>query len=266
MAKEITMTDAFVCLRGAPNFRDFGGYLTYDGRYMPRRRLFRSDVLAGLTPEDFGLVARLGIRLVCDLRGAMERQREPTPWPAGQAPEVLHMDVNADLRSGESCILDMLRESTTEAAAEAAMLQTYREIALALQPQLGGLFKRLANGDGAPLIIHCTAGKDRTGVLAAVIQMALGAPREHVIDDYLLTGRYRDPAQLELTIAELLFVLLGREPSRAVVSALASVRESYLEAALKVIEQENGSLAGYLAAGGVDAATLHAVRESLLAD
>lgn len=259
------MTDAYIRLRGAPNFRDFGGYHTRDGRYVPQRKLFRSDMLAGLTPEDFGQVAGLGIRLVCDLRGALEREREPTPWPAGQSPEVLHMDVNADLRSGESCILDMLRESTTQAAAEAAMLQTYREIAHALQPHLAALFKRLAEGDGAPLIIHCTAGKDRTGVLAAVIQMALGAPREHVLADYLLTARYRDPARLELTIADLLLVLLGREPSRAVVSALAAVRESYLETALEVIELENGSLEGYLAAGGVDAATLREVRERLLA-
>jgi protein-tyrosine phosphatase len=174
------------------------------------------------------------------------------------------MDVNADLRSGGSCILDMLRQDLSQAAAEAAMVQTYRDIPRALQRHLPILFARLANGDGAPLIIHCSAGKDRTGVLAAVIQLALGVSREHVFADYLLTERFRDASALEATIVELLRALLGKEPSRGVVLALAAVRKSYLEAAFEVIEGEHGSLGRYLSASGVDSTTLGKARERLL--
>lgn len=252
-------------LHGAPNFRDFGGCRTADGRRVRRAQLFRSEALSELNARDHVQLAALGIRLVCDLRSAPERLHRPTRWPAA-SPDILLMEIDADLRTGDAGLLDILRADPTAHGAGRMMMQVYQMIPVALHGQLHGLFGRLANGDGAPLLMHCTAGKDRTGVLAAIILLALGVAREDVVADYLLTEQLRDQLRFEAKVADVMAHMLGAAPQAEAVTALAAVKVCYLDAAFQRIEEQHGSLERYLAAAGIDTAMLDMVRAHLLED
>lgn len=258
------MPDMNIRLEGASNFRDIGGYIGMDGRRVRHGRLFRSDTLSRLTERDLDAMATLGVRLVCDLRSASERTLHPSRWSERERPEFLHLDVNADLRASNQTMLEILRADPTGHGAEAMMLESYRAIPIALQRHLGDLFQRIDSGNGVPLIFHCSAGKDRTGVLSAVLLLALGVSREDVIKDYLLTRRFVNVADVKATVTEITAHLLGSTPPPDVVSAIAAVREAYLDRALCSIEESHGSVIGYLDSCGVDGGLLDRVRERLL--
>lgn len=256
--------DTVFRLEGAPNFRDIGGYAGIGGRTVRRGRLFRSDTLSRLTERDFDRMAGLGVHLVCDLRSEVERSHRPTRWPRHYCPEVLHFDVNADLRAADADMLQILRADPSESGAVAMMIESYRTIPMVLRAYLGPLFRRIAAGEATPLVFHCSAGKDRTGVMSAVLLRSLGVSREDVITDYLLTRRYGDVAALEGTVADVTGDLLGYRLAPEVVSAIAAVRESYIDTALRAIEGGDGSMAGYLADAGVTENLLKEVRQQLL--
>jgi protein-tyrosine phosphatase len=106
-------------LKGAPNFRDLGGYTSADGRRVRRGKMFRSEGLHQLKTDDYVALHDLGIRLICDLRSDVEREKKPTVWPAHMLPTTLVMDVNADLRANNSDLMDMLRDPHGAGRAEA---------------------------------------------------------------------------------------------------------------------------------------------------
>lgn len=238
-------------LKGAGNFRDFGGYATADGRHVKHRRLFRSEALHQLTSEDYTQLNDLGIGLVCDLRSDLERSHKPTTWPAAPLPTTLMMDVNVDLRV-ESCELsDILRDDPSERGAMKMMLHAYRFIPAALSRHLATLFATFAKQGLAPLIVHCSAGKDRTGVLSALLLLLLDVPREQVLADYLKTDQHLNTAKLAADLARQLELVLGQAPAAAVVELIAGVRAIYLETAIESIESGYGSVEAYFAAAGV---------------
>ncbi|WP_147384018.1 tyrosine-protein phosphatase [Noviherbaspirillum sedimenti] len=258
------MTDNNLCLEGAANFRDFGGYLADDGCIVRRQRLFRSETLSALTIADFGQLARLGLRAVYDLRSKGEREHAPTNWPAHFTPETLLMDLEADLRSGDTALLDILKRDPTEHGALLMMMEVYRSIPHSIQRHLPGLFARLGQEHGVPLLVHCTAGKDRTGVVSALILRALGVSQEDVAFDYLLTNKHRNLAAFEANIAAITEHMLGKSLPYAAVAVLAHAHEAYLDRSFAEIDREYGSFAAYLAHAGVDASLLAQARQRLL--
>lgn len=251
-------------LKGARNFRDFGGQVTRDGRRVKRHRLFRSEALNQLTYEDYSLLGELGIGLVCDLRSDLERSHKPTSWPLHVLPKTLVMDVDVDLRV-ESCALsDALRADPSERGALAMMLQAYRFIPVALTRHLSNLFTALAAEEQAPLIVHCSAGKDRTGVLSALLLLLLGVPRQQVLADYLQTNQQIDSVKLESDLARQLELVTGRTPSPEMVKVIAGVREIYLETAIDSIESRHGTVEAYFSAAGVAREQIQAFRHGLI--
>ena len=241
-------------LKGAPNFRDLGGYLTTDGRRVRRGKLFRSEGLNQLEAEDYAALNDLGIRLICDLRSDFERERKPTVWPSYLLPKTLVMDVNADLRAGKSDLWGMLREDPTERGVLALMMHVYRFVPEALGKHLGNFFNAVTDEEQLPLILHCSAGKDRTGVLSAVLLTALGVPRETVIADYMKTNEYRDAVKLKKKVIELMLPILGTAPPDDVVEIMAGVHADYLNASFDAIDTQYGSIERYLESAGVDKA------------
>lgn len=256
--------NADIRLKGAPNFRDLGGYATADGRHVKRGLLFRSEGLNTLTTEDYAALHDLGIRLVCDLRSDLERSLKPTVWPEHMLPTTLIMDVNADIRAGDGGLYDMLRSDPTERGALALILHIYKWVPDALSRHLAKFFNAIAEDNGLPLILHCTAGKDRTGVLSAVLLLALGVPRETVVVDYMKTNEYRDAVKLEKKVHDLMEPILGGPPSREIVEMMAGVHPTYLEASLTTIDSNYDSLNAYLESAGVSQAVLAKLRERLL--
>jgi len=250
-------------LKGATNFRDFGGYPSRYGGVVRRGLLFRSDCLSLLTEADLGQLSALGLRLVCDLRSARERKTRTSFLPAG-IHEVLLMDVNADLRTGDRRMLEILRQDSSAHGAARMMLQIYGDIPRAMAAHLLPFFSRIAHGEALPTLIHCSAGKDRTGVLVALLLMVLGVPREQVINDYLRTARCDNVELLRAMVVELVTELLGETLSPDAAAVIAGVDEAYLQAALRTIESDFGSMDAYLESAGVGQPMIEAVRARLL--
>lgn len=176
-------------LEGAPNFRDVGGYATKDGRHVRRGLVYRSNQLSDLTAADYEKLAAMRIKLVCDLRTDGERSRQPTRWQGREAPEIMVASILKETDIAMSTA--RLRELTiTTSSSSAALGSAYeRMVTPEAAAEYGRLYKRIAAGD-LPLIAHCSAGKDRTGVFSAVLLTLLDVPRSSVIDDYMLTGEY----------------------------------------------------------------------------
>lgn len=227
-------------LEGGRNFRDLGGYPTADGHSVKWGVLYRSGSMVGLTAHDYAYLGTLGIRVVCDFRDTRERKAEPTAWPAPGAPEILTEDYSLDyagfLPSGPM-------SSWTGAAARERLAASYPRMLQQFNGQYRRMFAELLAGK-APLAFHCSAGKDRTGIAAALLLTALGVPRETVIADYLLTNQTLDQASL-MTGKATATSPWAQLPAD-VRTAFFGADRSYIEAALGVIDAHPGGADGYL--------------------
>lgn len=221
-------------LTGAPNFRDLGGYRNADGQAVRKQCLFRSDHLGSLAPTDLSLVSsRLGQSLrVLDLRGEAERASAVCLLEGATvhslAIEPTIVQVLADLTSAGHTL--------SQADVVAHMQDTYRRFVTDNTPRFATLFRHLLESS-EPLVIHCTAGKDRTGFAAAMILLSLGVSPDDVMRDYLLTNERLKPKT----------EWVGLAPEVAVV--LYRVQPEFLNAAFEVVEKQYGGLEGYLREG-----------------
>lgn len=245
-------------LEGVRNFRDLGGYHTGDGRRVRWRRLFRSASLGSLTPADHATLDRLGLRAVFDLRATDEREKEPVRWTGSPGPRLLDHDYLLDL----SALRQVLpRPDADVEAARGAFRALYASLPTRFVPAYRGLFEALLQGE-APLAFNCSAGKDRTGVGAALLLTALGVPRETLFEDYLLSNEHYRPGP------EVAAAMSGRHGDwlltlrPEMMQVMLQVDASYLEAAFATIERDHGSVEGYLEqALGVDRAARERLRE-----
>ena len=217
-------------LTGATNFRDLGGYIGHRGQQVKWRRIFRSDHLAALTPQDQALLADLGVARAVDFRGQAESAAYAYALP-GVAYHPLAIEPTVVQRALE---LQRTGRQLTAQDAVALMQETYRGFVHANAPRFAELFRLLLASD-APTVFHCTAGKDRTGFAAALILLALGVPRDVVMHDYLLTNAlYQRPQGM------------GTHAPDDVLTVLWRVQVDFLEAALHGVEVEHGGLDNYL--------------------
>jgi protein-tyrosine phosphatase len=235
-------------LAGANNFRDVGGYPAAAGRSVRWRRIFRSNHLGHLTNDDIAVLRRVGLKRAFDLRGAEER----LPTPCRLAEITVHSLPIEPAVVGE--LRARLATGRPLSAADAAelMRESYRNYVRHATPRFRSLFAHLLEDD-APLVIHCTAGKDRTGFATALILHALGVAEDLVVDDYLLTSRFyrMDPATAS-----------SIDMPDAVKAVLVSVQASFLAAAFDTIRSDYGDLEAYfqdgLGLGARQRATLQA--------
>jgi protein-tyrosine phosphatase len=180
-----------VSLHGGCNFRDIGGYPTRSGRTVRWGRVYRAGVLTYFTDRDHGTLHDLDVRAICDLRRKEEREREPSAWPHGanrQPPEHLHWDDGVNTPTIRAFAA---QRPYTAAGVFDAMIDLYRALPAWMAGRIRGLFDCVATGS-VPLVVHCAAGKDRTGVAIAVLLSAIDVPRQTVIEDYLLTNAAGD--------------------------------------------------------------------------
>jgi len=222
--------DRVLRLQGATNFRDLGGYRGQDGRPLRWRRLFRSEHLAGLTEADQAALAALGLARAFDFRGLAERAATPYQLP-GVVQHSLAIEPSVVQR-----MQDMVAagQQLTAALVVSLMKDLYRALVNDQAHRYAELFEHLLAAD-APLVFHCTAGKDRTGFAAALILLALGVPRDVVVDDYLLTNVHFKHAPLPHS-----------ETPPEVLAVLWRVQRGFLDAALLAVEQDQGGLERYL--------------------
>jgi protein-tyrosine phosphatase len=182
-------------LQGTPNFRDLGGYETTDGRFVRWGLLYRSGVLTYLTPADYNYLSHAGIRAICDFRTPAENIAAPETWIPNAKVEHISLPIGTDKKNQDTTapIDKMLATNPTPEQLRGWMTKIYANFALSDAPQYAELFAKLKN-DSLPLLYHCTAGKDRTGVFSAFVLLTLGVPEQTVLNDYALTNRYLSEA------------------------------------------------------------------------
>ena len=226
-------------LQGATNFRDLGGYPGHGGRPLRWRRLFRSDHLGGLTDADHATLAALGLGRSFDFRGEAERAAMPYQLPGAiQHPLAIEPTVVQRMQA-----LVAAGQQLDAATVVELMNELYRSLVNDQAHRFAELFEHLLATE-APLLFHCSAGKDRTGVAAALILLALGVPREVVLQDYLLTNQvYRHPPPLTASNP----ASNSTDTPADVLAVLWRVQAGFLEAALQVIEADHGGIDRYLA-------------------
>jgi protein-tyrosine phosphatase len=236
----------YLRLEGGCNFRDAGGHATADGRTVRWGCVYRAGVLGYFTPADAERLSGLGVRAICDLRRAEEREREPTRWPV---PDVATLTWD----DGEDAPAVTRRFAQREPDAQGmrdAMLNLYRDLPRWMAPRVRGLFECVAY-DRMPVVVHCSAGKDRTGFAVAMLHAALGVSADAAMQDYLYTNevgnfeefaRRRRGARLGVTDERRPLFRMPPEIRRVLFVA----DPDYLKAALQQIDAEFGNLECYL--------------------
>lgn len=244
-------------LEGGVNFRDIGGYRTEDGHRVRWGKVYRSGLLSGLTPRDLDVIEGLNIRLICDLRSAQE---------VCSSPELVldlpyeHIPIEAeDSALGRLYALFFDRQRLTN-----VLVQAYTETMIEKNPHAFGIiFRHLADPDHLPILIRCTAGKDRTGIVIAILLLVLGVPEDTVLADYSLSNYYYEDFKIFAQQAMGLvssFGLIGDALQPLLLADPTLMRHT-----IAYIRSEYGSVDAYLhSQAGVDTNTLAGLRRNLL--
>jgi len=257
-------------LEKAPNARDLGGYVGAGGRRVRRGLLYRADSLHRLSDADLAALASVKLSCLIDMRSPHEVEsvgpdRLPTPAPAQLISLPLHdpeekIFVSIGVLLGRSAGMDLpFGDSATMANLMQQLYRWFVSSPLARRT-FAAAVRIIADGEALPLMFHCTAGKDRTGWLSAILLTALGVDREQVVADYLVTE--------ELNVGSnefLLTRLAGRVPDPLAALPMLQARREYIEAAFGEADAIFGGMDGYLRDGlELDETTLAALRSHLL--
>lgn len=251
--------DRFLATSAIHNFRDYGGYRVSSGGRVKRGLLFRSGHHGEADDADLETVAALELRHVIDLRGNSERRQKTCRRPAGFAAQVHYFEGET---AGLAPHLEAAEGSVDAASAHRAMVELYGAL-----PDRAGLnhilrryFEALAQGEGASLV-HCAAGKDRTGIAVDLLHHVLGVHPDDAMADYLLTNESPRNEERIRHGMELMGEKFGGI-DEATVRVLMGVDAEFLEAARRSVKERFGSTDAYLERQlGVDAAK----REALIA-
>lgn len=232
-------------MQGIHNFRDYGGYAARGGR-LRSGMLWRSGQHGEATSEDLTVVGGLGLGTIIDLRGDSERAATPCLRHESFAGEVLfHAGETANER-GFAVHEEAARGVRTAEDARQAMLSLYDQ--LAFRRVLVGTFRlylqALATRD-TPSLLHCLAGKDRTGVAAAIVHSLLGVHHDDIVEDYLLTNTAGDAEARIEAGARHVRAGFGRSMDDAAVRVLMGVEAEFLDRALATMVDRHGSVAQY---------------------
>ena len=258
-------TSRILPFEGVDNFRDYGDYATHHGARLARGVLYRSAHHARATDADLAKMAALGLATVVDLRRKSEREREPSRRPTPFAARVIENDIG-DVGVAPHMTFVANNELTPDSV-RGFMIEEYRRIPF--EPRHLDLYRRyfqaVAAADG-PVVIHCAAGKDRTGLLAALTHKVVGVHDDDIYEDYILTNAAARIEERAPLVQQTLREATGRTPSLEAVRAFLGVMPDYLEAAFAEIDSGHGALDAYLErALGVDADVKARLRARLLA-
>jgi len=274
--RKMTLPHHNIKLESAPNFRDFGGLNGADGRQIRVGKLYRSEALSRLSDADMHHIIGLNIELVVDLRTTDERVRSRNRWPESGIVEII---TGLDAKELNAVTLFGWRERIADPTFDAPGARLWMQDAYAKMPYLFSgflttVFKRLSTVAPSPtysapnpiptILLHCTAGKDRTGFMSAMLQLALGVSHNDVMQSYLLTRERKSPEQLLQTLLHQ-ELAQASDTSRAALLTIADVDADYLSHALRTIETDFGSLHTYfMQACDMNTAKLQQLQTNLL--
>jgi len=245
------------------NFRDFGGYDTAAGKRMAINRFFRSANPSLASQDDLQRLAQMGLTHIVDLRRPEERQRAPSKRWENFAAAVVEND---DDDEGDETWHGLMADSDLTVDAFRGYLNRYYRRAPHL-PRHIDLFTRyfdaLADGEGA-LLVHCAAGKDRTGMIVALTHALAGVHEDDILADFLLTNDHERFAKHGPVWAAAIEAEHGKRPTDEAMVIAMGVEAEYLHGALDVIRESHGDIRTYLSdVLGVDAAKQRRIEKRL---
>jgi protein-tyrosine phosphatase len=253
MTDTATERERLVHFEQAPNFRDLGGYPSTFGGSIRWGLVYRAAALHEMTPADIERLAELGIETVYDLRSDIEFDEHPDPVPSINVP-VLGRFMAANERPDFAAMVEhghgfeFMRDMTVNMLHWGAI-------------EIGTVLTGLADTDRLPAVFHCTAGKDRTGIVAAILLEVLGVDRDTVLDDFQLTDQYRGPTDESAAFQRM---LSHGMPPEAAAGALGAPREMMGDVLVE-LDERYGDAERYLVEhGGVASVTIDRLRANLL--
>ena len=223
-----------VPVKGAVNFRDLGGYATKDGHHVRWARIYRSAAINNLTNNDLQLLAGRHIYTVVDFRGTEESKK---------ATDKLLPNTDYILcPAGSDSVGNMLKNAATLTSGDSVMLAFYTSTQY-FGPRYKPFFDKLLQlPDTASLLFHCTAGKDRTGMGAALFLYALGVPQATIMQDYTATNTYRAAENDQATKAMVAYMHVKEQVAKDMMAA----KPAYLEATFAALKKQYGSVDNFL--------------------
>ncbi|WP_213576026.1 tyrosine-protein phosphatase [Rhodococcus sp. USK13] len=264
-----TLADSRVLLPGTTNVRDLAGYPAGPDQVIGPHRLFRGEVLADADASEFqGLwdekhrtdFEDLGLRTVIDLRAEHEVRRTPSAWRRATGADVVTLPIEEGGEGTDTNYIRKLLSGEMPRFDEEHMTQFYCEMLDRRASTFASAIAVLADTRRLPALVHCSAGKDRTGLLVALVLELLGTPRALVVEDYALTGVFR-PNRIAAYAA--LFTGVGVDPDAARV--LFETPAVSMDRALAHLDDSYGGAADYLVnVGSVLPRALEDLRSSLL--
>ncbi|WP_139488093.1 tyrosine-protein phosphatase [Brevibacillus dissolubilis] len=230
---------------GVANFRDAGGFGTEDGRMMKKGMLYRSDDLCKLSQHDIARIEQLGIKLIVDLRTPNECKSKPSRIPKQSGIETIHASMQHESQTySRSEFFRLLTQKPKELDFAAIMKDVYQKMAHDRKQQIQQIITALSDEKNYPAIIHCTSGKDRTGFVAATLQLLAGVPYQTVMEDYLLSNEHIGPRAKKMEQA-IRWISLFRITSEQM-KPLFEVRYDFLDDVLQDVLRTHGSIEEYL--------------------
>jgi len=256
------MGERLIALEGTRNFRDLGGYRGVDGREVAWGLVYRSDHLALLTGADLERLDRLGVKVVVDYRNPYEHEESPSTIVEGGVIRRLDRPIG-DGSAAAGSFRDLIEAGRLQSFEAQDLTRFYLETLERSAGTFAEVLGLIADPGNHAVVFHCTAGKDRTGLTAALLLGALGVDDEVILDDYELTNEYRASHRIDELRPELAergididrIMPLFLAPREAMAGALAGLHERY------------GSIEDYLRTeAGLDRGVLADLRRHLLVD
>ena len=249
---------------GIANFRDLGGYPTDDGRQVKWGVLYRAGTLAESSNTDLQGLEKLNIDTLIDFRSASEKEAEPNRLPEPAAFDVVEIPTLDD--GNEAMVEEIMgrieRSDFDGFDPNALMLEGNRQFASTFTPQFRQFIHTVLEADGAPVVWHCSAGKDRTGFASAILLRILGVPQEVVLQDYMASKQNALGARRSQIM--LLRLFKGDEAADKL-SVMLGVDEAWLNAAFEQIDETWGSFDNYVRKGlKLSAADIAQLKANLL--
>jgi protein-tyrosine phosphatase len=244
-------------IRSILNFRDAGGLTNSRGGKMRKGLIYRSANPDKISKEDLERLKLLGIKMIVDLRG-------PSEFSAGRAetPGIKRISLPLDFESAtRKKLIPLITRHFNPEEINKVISDLYVELVEASKqvlPEVAGL---ILNAGNTPILIHCQAGKDRTGVLSALLQMIAGAGRDEIIKDYLASNDYLIPHFKQKLRIRKIFTL-GFFPSDAVIHTVKQKHED-IQIVFDMVENHYGGINGYLSESGFDMSQLDKLKDVL---
>jgi len=256
-------------LRGTHNTRDIGGYQSGDLSIIREGQIIRSDMLSRLTEKDFQKLEAIGLKTVIDLRTHKEHEELPTVWKGDNPPQFFHFPVGDSKNEWFAAQREMMKRNrfTREQSLE-HMVNGYQTFAEEAKSSYQQVMEVVLDESNWPVLIHCSAGKDRSGIAVALILEAIGVNRETIMEEYLLTNKFsRIEEKAAFLSRQSKEMKLGGRSSRGIPPSawlpIVGVDAKMLEAFYASVDEKYGSIDAFLAELGVDQDARKALAASL---